>query len=147
MQESAQEICKKILDVSTWSDFDGHGLMTGIERAEYEKRTDEIIGSRIRVRNSDETEHVEEVLDWEPNKKLVMKIYDFPATLSFIATHFIEEWNFEDLGENETLITRKFQLFPKSFLSRPLLGQLAGFFKTAVAKHLDEMAKDTGGDF
>lgn len=142
IKNPAEEICEKVIDVETWSSFDGYGLLPGIEKAEYVERTDNMIGSRIRVNNSDGTEHLEEILEWESDKKLVMKIHEFPTTLSYIATHFIEEWNFEKLGKNETLVTRKFQLFPTSFLTRLLLGQIAKLFEKAVAKHLDEMAKD-----
>lgn len=144
MPESVELICEKILDVSTWSDFDGHGVLPGIEEAEFEVRTDEIKGSRVRVSNADGSEHVEEILEWEENKKLIMKIHEFPATLSYLATHFIEEWYFQELGENETLVTRKFRLYPTSILTRPFLGRIAKLFEKAVAEHLDQMAEDAG---
>ncbi len=142
VKTSAQEICEKVLDVTTWSSFDGHGVLPGIEKAEYEERTDEMIGSRIRVTNSDGTQHLEEILEWEAGKKLIMKMSEFPPSLSYIATHFIEQWNFKKSGENETLVTRKFQLYPTSFLTRMLLGQIAALFEKAVERHLDEMAND-----
>lgn len=142
IKNSAKAISEKALDVKTWSSFDGDGLLPGIEKAEFEEQTEKLVGSRIRVSNSDGTEHFEEILEWKAGEKIVMKIYGFPTTLSFIATHFIEVWNFEKLGKNETLVTRKFQLFPTSFLSRPLLSQVAGFMKKSIANQLDEMAKD-----
>lgn len=146
IKNSPSEICENVLDVSTWSSFDGYGFLPGIEKAFYERRNDELVGSRIRVKNSDGTEHLEEILEWETNKKLVMKIYDFPTALSYMATHFIEEWNFKKLAKDETLVTRKFQIYPTSFLTRPLLGQIAGFMERAIAKQLDEMAKELGKD-
>jgi hypothetical protein len=142
IKNSAKKICDKVLDVTTWNSFDGHGLLPGIEKAEYEKRTDEIIGSRIRVKNSDGTQHLEEILEWEAGKKLIMKIHEFPSSLSYIATHFIEEWNFRKIGKNETLVTRNFKLYPTSFLTRLLLGQIAALFEKAVEKHLDDMANE-----
>ncbi len=142
IRNSAKEISKKALEVETWSSFDGYGILPGIEKAEFEERTKKMIGSRIRVKNSDGTQHLEEILEWESGKRIVMKIYDFPTALSYVATHFIEEWNFEKLGKNETLVSRKFQLFPTSFLTRPLLSQIAAFIEKSIAKQLDEMAKD-----
>ena len=142
IKSPAKEISKKALDVTTWSSFEGYGILPGIERAEFEKRTKKIIGSRIRVQNSDGTEHFEEVLEWVPGKKIVMKIHEFPTTLSYLTTHFIEEWNFEKSGKNETLVTRKFQLYPTSFLTRPFLSQIAAFIEKSIAKQLDEIAED-----
>ena len=69
IKNSAKEICEKALDVETWSSFDGDGILPGIEKAEYEKRTKKMIGSLIRVKNSDGTEHLEEILEWESGKK------------------------------------------------------------------------------
>lgn len=146
IQNSPKEVCKNVLDVETWSSFDGYGLLPGIEKAEFEKRTKEMVGSIIRVKNSDKTEHLEEIMEFETGKKIVMKIYDFPTALSYMATHFVEEWNFEKTGKYETLVMRKFQLFPTSFLTRPLLGQIAGFMERAIAKQLDEMAEDLKKD-
>lgn len=142
IKSPAKEISEKVLDVATWSSFDGEGLLPGIEKAEFEKRTKKMVGSRIRVKNSDGTEHIEEILEWEAGKRIVMKIDGFPTTLSYLATHFIEEWNFEKTEKNETLVKRKFQLFPTSFLTRPLLGQISAFMEKSIAKQLDEMAQD-----
>ncbi len=140
IKNSAKEISKKALEVENWNSFDGYGILPGIEKAEFEERTKKMIGSRIRVKNSDGTDHLEEILEWGSGKRIVMKIYDFPTALSYVATHFIEEWNFEKLGKNETLVSRKFQLFPTSFLTRPLLSQIAAFIEKSIAKQLDEMA-------
>jgi hypothetical protein len=144
IENSPKNICEKVLDVTTWSSFDGFGMLPGIEKAVYEKRTKEMIGSRIRVTNSDGTEHLEEILEWAAGRRIVMKIYEFPTTLSFIATHFIEEWNFTKSGKDKTLVTRRFQLFPTSFLTRPLLGQISSLMQKSIAKQLGEMAKDFG---
>jgi hypothetical protein len=142
IKSSAKEICEKVLDVTEWSNFNGYGLLPGIEKAEFEKQTDKMIGSRIRVKNSDGSEHIEEILEWELGEKIVMKIHGFPTTLSFMATHFIEEWNFEKLGKDEMLVTRKFHLFPVSFLTRHFLKQTAILFETAIAEHLDKITKN-----
>ncbi len=143
IHNSPKEICKNVLDVETWSSFDGFGLLPGIEKAEFEKRTKKMVGSRIRVKNSDGTDHLEEILEYESGKKIVMKIFDFPTALSYMATHFIEEWNFKKLEKNKTLVTRKFQLYPTSFITRPFLNQISSLMEKSIAKQLDEMAQDS----
>ncbi len=142
IKNSPKAVCENILDVETWSSFDGHGLIPGIEKAFYEKRTGELVGSIIRVKNSDGTEHLEEIIEWEKNRKLVMKIYNFPTALSYMATHFIEDWDFKQLSENETLLIRKLKLYPVSFLTKPLLGQISGLMEKAMKKQLGEMAEN-----
>lgn len=137
-----EKICEKVLDVANWSDFDGYGILPGIEKAEFEKRTKAIDGSRIRVTNSDGSEHIEDIIEWDLGKRLGMKMHEFPTTLSYIATHFIEDWNFEESSDNETLIIRKFELYPTSFLTRPVLRQISSLLRKGVEKHLDQIAKE-----
>src|SRR5687768_12013299 len=68
------EISSEIADTSRWSEFRGYGVLPGIESAQYEKRTTDMIGSRIRVRNTDGSEHVEEILKWVPNRELSFRL-------------------------------------------------------------------------
>ena len=92
-------ICEKILDVKTWSSFDGHGLLPGIDKAEYENRTTELVGSRIRVKNSDGTQHLEEILEWEAGKKLIMKIHEFPIKFKFYCHAFYRRVEFQRVSK------------------------------------------------
>lgn len=137
---SAAEICSGIADVARWSEFKGYGFLPGILHAEYEKRTSDMIASRIRVRNTDGSGHVEEICEWDPSQKVIMKLHDFTPPLSRLATHFIEEWTFA--AENSaTLVTRKFQLYQKQSMTRPLLWLISLVLRRAVARHLTEMAR------
>jgi hypothetical protein len=43
-----------------------------------------MIGSRIRVRNTDGSQHVEEILKWVPNKELILKLQEFTPPLSYL---------------------------------------------------------------
>ena len=141
ISQNALKVCESIADVESWSDFNGHGIVPGIDKAVYEKRTEDLTGSIIKILNSDGSHHREEILEWIPGERIVMKIYDFPLPLRTMATHFLEFWEFEEKGKNKTLITRTFQIFPVSFLTRPFINQLASLLKRATVAHLDEMAR------
>ncbi len=139
--KSSRDICSEIADTSNWSDFGGYGFLPGIEKAEYEKQGEPMVGSRIHVLNTDGSKHVEEVLEWNPDTKIVMKLHEFSAPLSGISTHFIEEWNFEKVGKKETLVVRKFQLFSRSFVSHLFLWMISFLFIKAIKRHFDQIAE------
>lgn len=142
--KSAVAICSEIADLSRWSEFNGYAILPGIESAEYEHRTDEVVGSRIRVRNRDGSTHAEEICEWNPGERIVMKLHSFTPPLNRLATHFIEEWRFEATG-NATLVTRKFQIFPIYPMARPLLWLISLFFRRAITLHLARMAAQEPG--
>jgi hypothetical protein len=133
-----EEIARQILDLKKWPDFHGYGPLPGIKVAEFEVRTSEIVGSRIRVTNTDGSKHVEEIVEWQPNHGLGLHMKDFSAPLSRLATGIEETWEFERIG-NETKVTRSFQIHAKSVLARPLLWMISFLLKKAIARHLREM--------
>jgi hypothetical protein len=133
-----EDIARQILDVTKWPDFHGYGLLPGIKSAEFEVHTPEIIGSRIRVTNTDGSQHVEEIVDWQPDHRLQLHMKDFSAPLSRLATRIEETWEFELVG-NETKVTRSFQMHAKSALARPFLWVISILLKKAIARHLREM--------
>lgn len=145
---SPNEIAAQVLDVSKWPGFQGYGPLPGIKSAEFEMRTTSVIGSRIRVTNRDGSAHVEEIVAWEPERRLVLRLGDFSKPLSSLATHFIETWDFERV-ENETAVARSFEVHPKSLMTKPILWLISIFLKRAIARHLQEMrigAGDNGVD-
>ncbi len=142
---SPKEIAAQVLDVSKWTGFHGYGPLPGIKAAEFETRTPRISGSRIRVTNADGSSHVEEIVAWEPERRLVLRLGDFSKPLASIATHFIETWDFERAG-NETKVARSFEVYPKSLVAKPLLWVISCFLKRAIARHLHEMRIGTGGN-
>ena len=75
--QSVPAICAAIADVARWREFKGYGLLPGIADATYEQRTDNMIGSRVRVRNTDGSGHVEEFYAWEPTQQVAMKFDRF----------------------------------------------------------------------
>jgi hypothetical protein len=132
------EIAQRILDLTNWPDFKGFAILPGIKAAEFEVRTPGIVGTRIRVTNTDGTSHVEEIVEWQPDHRLRLHMKSFSAPLSHLATEFQETWEFERV-ENATRVTRSLKLHAKSALAWPLLWLIAVFLKKAIAHHLRQM--------
>ena len=133
-----EDIARQILDVTKWPDFHGYGPIPGIKAAEFEVRTPEIVGTRIRVTNTDGSKHVEEIVEWQPDHRLQLHMKGFPAPLSRLATRIEETWEFERVG-NETKVTRSFQMHAKSVLALPLLWMISFLLKRAIGRNLREM--------
>ena len=132
------EIAERILDLANWTDFRGYGPLPGIKAAEFEVRTPGIVGSRIRVTNTDGSSHVEEIVEWQPDQRLRLHMQDFSAPLSRLATGFEETWEFERI-DDATRVTRSFQLHPRSAVARPFLWLISFLLKRAIARHLRQM--------
>lgn len=104
IRKSATEISSEIADVARWREFRGYGILPGIESAEYEERTDEMVGSRVRVRNTDGSEHIEEIREWDPGRRIVIELGSFMPPLSRVSTHFFEEWGFQSAASPTKLL-------------------------------------------
>jgi hypothetical protein len=137
---TADEICMEIADVARWSEFKGYGPLPGIESAMYEVRADTMIGSRIRVRNTDGSGHVEEITKWVPGKSVAMKFIDFSPPLSRLASHFNEEWTLNPTIEG-TIAMRRFELYPIRPATRPFLWLISLMLRRAIRHHFEMIAK------
>src|SRR5262249_7467667 len=109
-------IAGRILDVAHWTDFQGFAFIPGIRTADFEVRTPAVVGSRIRVTNTDGSRHVEEIAEWQPERRVRLDMKDFAPPLSRLAAGFEEVWEFERIGD-ATRVTRAFRLHPKSALA------------------------------
>ncbi len=138
LDQPPEEISRQILDVENWSGFGGYGPLPGIKEATFETRTPEIVGSRIRVTNADGSSHVEEIVEWNPETTIELRMGEFSPPLSRLATEFHERWEFDYNGT--TQVVRSFELHPKSAWTRPALWCIAFFLKKAIARHLRQMA-------
>jgi hypothetical protein len=139
---SPADIAGRILDVANWADFTGYAVLPGIQGAEYEVRTPAVVGSRIRVTNTDGSSHVEEVVEWQPDRSLRLRMTGFSPPLSRLATEFVESWAFERAG-TATRVTRRFELYPTSAVTRPALWLISLLLRRAIARHLRQM-RDLG---
>jgi hypothetical protein len=133
-----KEIAGQILDLAKWTEFKGYGVLPGIKAAEFEVRTPGVVGTRFRVTGTDGSSHVEEIVQWEPERRVRLDMTDFSPPLSRLATHFEEAWEFERLGDT-TRVVRSFKLYAKSFFTRPLLWLISILLRRAIARHLRQM--------
>lgn len=136
--QSPEEIASSILDLGNWPQFAGYGPLPGIQQAEFEVRTPGIVGTRIRVTNRDGSTHVEEIVEWNPTRRVQLHMRDFSPPVSRLATGFDETWDFEVTPEG-TRTVRSFALHPKSLLTRPVLWLISFLLKGAIAAHLQQL--------
>ena len=135
---SSADIAGRILDLANWTEFTGYAVLPGIKAAVYEVRTPGVVGSRIRVTNTDGSSHVEETVEWQPDHSLRLQMKEFSPPLSRLATEFEESWAFERVG-TATRVTRTFELYPKSAIARPALWLISLLLRRAIARHLRQM--------
>ena len=133
-----KDIAGQILDLVNWTDFKGYGPLPGIKAAEFENRTPSVVGTRIRVTNTDGSTHIEEVADWHPDRRLRLDMKEFSPPLSRLATGFVETWEFERVGDG-TRVLRSFEMHAKSAFTRPILWMISFLLKRAIARHLRQM--------
>lgn len=133
-----ERISALILDVANWPRFQGYGPLPGIRAAEFLVRTPEVVGSRIRVSNTDGSSHVEEIVAWRPDREVQLKFQEFSPPVSRLATHFLETWELQAAG-SETLVKRSFELHPRSVLTMPLLWLISWLLQRAIAKNLADI--------
>jgi hypothetical protein len=132
-----EEIARRILDVAEWRRFRGYGPLPGIEEAVFENLAPQVVGSRIRVKNADGSRHLEEIVEWRPDRRLRLHMHEFSPPLSRLATSFDETWDLERAG-NETNVVRSFELHARSNWTRPILWMISFLLKRAIARHLRE---------
>lgn len=133
-----EDIARQILDLTKWPDFHGYGPIPGIKTAVFDVQTPGVVGTRIRVTNLDESSHIEEIVEWQPNYRIRLEMKEFSPPLSRLATTFEEIWDFERL-EGQTKVSRSFRLHAKSRPARCLLWLMSFLLKRAIARHLREM--------
>lgn len=136
------EIVEEILDLDNWPAFQGYGPLPGIRSAEFEVQTPHLVGTRIRVTNLDGSTHVEEIVEWQPDRLLRLRMHEFSLPVSRLATEFMETWEFQPDG-GETRVVRHFELHAKSLVAWPILWLISSPLKRAVARHLSQMIRQT----
>ncbi|MCR9117600.1 MAG: SRPBCC family protein [bacterium] len=134
-----EEIAAQILDMSRWPEFQGYGPLPGIRSAKFDVLTEEIVGTRIQVENTDGSTHVEEIEKWLPGDRLEMRMCEFSLPLSRLATSILEVWEFSRT-DNGCTVVRSLEMFAVSPLTAPILWLLSFLLKKAIARHLKQMA-------
>ena len=141
-QKSSQEICSTFLDTDRWPEFKGYSILPGIKNAVFELRTPILVGSRIKVQNTDGSSHIEEIIEWGVAKKVTLRFQEFDAPLQHLATHFIETWTFcQSTGGTE--VTRTMVMYPKGILGWLMLFPISKLMKKAFEKNLIQTSLNT----
>jgi len=140
LPQSGAEIARGILDLDEWRSFTGWGPLPGIARAEFAHRADGVVGTRIAVTNTDGSTHTEEILAWDPEREVVLRLGGFSRPLGLMADHFVETWQFEAV-EGGTRVVRTFEIHPRSAGSVAVLTVVRALLKRAVAKQMREMKR------
>lgn len=140
VRQSSQEICEEFLNLRRWPEFKGYSFLPGIKKAEFEVKTPAVVGSIIRVQNTDGSSHVEEIVVWDVDNQISMRFQDFSPPLRGLATHFVETWTFRPVGGG-TEVTRKMLMVPKGWLGWVVLRPISRLMKKAFLQHLAELTK------
>jgi hypothetical protein len=135
IRKSSQEICEEFLDTSRWSEFKGYSILPGIEQAHFETKTPAIVGSRIKVRNTDGSSHVEEIIEWDVHNRIAVKFQAFDSPLRNLAAHFIEVWAFQKVAAG-TDVSRSMTMYPKGIVGWFMLIPISRLMKKAFEKNL-----------
>ena len=81
-------------------------------------------------------------MEWEPDRRLRLLMHEFTAPLSWLATNFVETWDFQRTG-NATKVSRSFQLHAKSILAWPFLWMISILLRRAIARHVRQMMNES----
>ncbi len=129
-QKSTHEVCSEFLDTDRWSDFKGYLILPGIENAHFEMKTPGLVGSRIKVHNKDGSSHIEEIIEWDVVNRVALRFQEFDSPLKYLATHFIEAWNFrkKDTG---TEVIRTMTMYPTGVFGWLILVPISQLMKKA----------------
>jgi hypothetical protein len=136
IQKSSQEICKEILDTERWSEFKGYSILPGIKSAQFEVKTPEVVGSRIKVQNNDGSSHIEEIIEWDVANRIQLKFQEFNSPLKNLTTHFIETWEFRKSPTSGIEASRTMSMYPKGIFGWLMLIPISKLMKKAFEENL-----------
>lgn len=140
-QQTPQEMCTQLLDMERWSEFKGYSILPGIKQASFETKTPGLVGSRIKVRNTDGSSHVEEIIEWDVTKKVVLQFQEFSAPLNRLASHFVETWEFHPSAHG-TDTSRTMTLHPIGIMGWLLLLPISQLMKKAFEKNAAQLSNE-----
>jgi hypothetical protein len=139
--QEPQYIFDSFLQIEKWNDFKGFGIIPGIKTANFIIKTDSIKGTIIQVKNSDGSSHKEEILAFEKDTYLKIKMYDFSKPLSYFASFFIEEWALKKI-EDGYKVERSMTLLSKGMISKFILKVISRSLKKAIQVHTEYVVRE-----
>ena len=134
-------IFDSFLQIEKWNDFKGFGMIPGIKNANFIIKTDSIKGTIIQVENSDGSSHKEEILEFEKDTYLKIKMFDFSEPLSYFATYFIEEWALKKMEDGYKL-ERSMTLLSRGIFSYFILKLISNNLKNAIQIHTEFVVQE-----
>ena len=134
IRKPSPEICQEIFDTERWSEFKGYSILPGIKSAQFEVKTPQIIGSRIKVQNNDGSSHIEEIIEWDVSNRIALRFQEFDSPLRNLATHFIETWEFRKSSDG-TEASRIMTMYPKGVLGWLMLIPISRLMKKAFEEN------------
>ncbi len=140
IQKTSSEICAELLDTERWSEFKGYSILPGIKSAHFEVKTPDVIGSRIKVENTDGSSHVEEIIEWDIANRIALRFQEFNSPLHSVATHFIETWEFRN-SSNGTEAARIMTMYPKGLFGWLMLIPISKLMKKAFEANLRQTSQ------
>lgn len=114
------EVCTYILDINQWPKFRVCGVLPGIKRAEFERKSKEIVGSRIKVISDNKTTYIEEITEWNASSGVSLMFMEFSPPIKYLTTHFIETIEFR-IASRQAAATRTMIMYPRNKIGRLLL--------------------------
>ena len=136
------ELCDHILDLERWTSFSGYGPLPAIVKAEFEKRTPETKGTVVAITCADGSQHFEEITAWNPPQSFSLKLHNFSPPLVHLATHFDEQWHLR-AEQDFTRVVRRFEMYPRKTLYRPLIWAISRLMKNAVASQMKQIRAES----
>jgi hypothetical protein len=133
VEKTPEEICEEILVLERWSEFEGYSILPGIKHAQFETKTPNLVGSRIRVKNTDGSSHIEEIIEWNPASKVAFRFQEFQSPLRHLASYFVESWTFNELDEG-TQLSRAMSMVPRGVVGWLMLYPISRLMKKAFSK-------------
>jgi hypothetical protein len=136
---SSQEVCAEFLKTERWSEFKGYLFLPGIKKAEFELKTPGVLGSRIKVYNTDGSTHIEEVIKWDVENQIALRFDAFQPPLQNLATHFIETLRFKK-SDGGTDIERSMVMYPKGLSGQILLLPISRLMKKSLERNIRQLS-------
>ncbi len=141
------EIAAGILDLDHWPTFTGYGPLPGIRSAAFETpppanhetEPSSVVGTRIRVTNTDGSTHAEEIRVWDPEREIRIRLDGFSKPLRWFASHFDETWHITPHEDGTTAVERTFELHPRGWWGVPMLWFIRPLMRGAVMKHMRQI--------
>jgi|GEM_PF-2063991 len=162
IDRTPDEIGAILCDLDRWETFPGWGPMPGIAAAtllagprgapdgststsrKIGAVHDDLAGARVAVRCTDGSTYVEEITEWDPPRRIRIRLGEFSPPLGRLVTRFDEAFTFEPMPDAnaQTRVRRELELHPRRWYTRPALWLIRPMLAAAIARHMAMLDAD-----